>query len=176
MWSAGGHHWASLGATAPASADSMLWGSCSGSHASRVTPGPLVGRALVALCSLLQVSLTCLPSSILSRKFTVFPSARPPNLDRPLPSCSLFLCLSFFLHFLFLPHSLMYSFFHKAQEDLIFKMITRNKSKKNDENQSSSSLRPGVFLKKMTLPAAKRHYSFGAEVSVLPKGANSFSQ
>ena len=96
-------------------------------------------------CPVLSPSpLTCPSFSILlSRKihrFLPLP-ARPPNLDQPLPSSSLF-SLPFFLpstFFFFLILSYLF-IFQKAQEDLIFKMITRNKSKKNDENQSTLAL------------------------------------
>lgn len=122
---------------------SMLRGSRLGSHAHH---GDTVlwweGKSG---CPVLSPSpLTCPSFSILlSRKihrFLPLP-ARPPNLDQPLPSSSLF-PLPFLLpstFFFFLIFSYLF-IFQKAQEDLIFKMITRNKSKKKDENQSTLAL------------------------------------
>lgn len=144
-------HWASLGATAPASANSGAAAARGATCASRLRSTscplgvyhPLAGREILlpaAFSNSSHLPLFQYSSLQRSHHFLPFP-ARPPNPGAPVPHFSLSSFFSYlpstFFFFLFLSCLFI---FQKAQEDLIFEMITRNEPKRNDENKSTVAL------------------------------------
>ena len=144
-------HWASLGAAAPASADLGAAAARRATCTSRLRstpcpPGgehPLEGREILlpaAFSNSSHLPLFQYSSLQRSHHFLPFP-ARPPNPGAPAPHFSLSSYFSYlpstFFFVLFLSCLFI---FQKAQEDLIFKMITRNEPKRNDENESTMAL------------------------------------
>lgn len=117
-------HWASLGASAPASEDSGAAAARGATCASRLRSTscplgvyhPLAGREILlpaAFSNSSHLPLFQYSSLQRSHHFLPFP-ARPPNPGAPVPHLSLFLFFLSSLHFLFLSLSLLFIHFPES--------------------------------------------------------------